>query len=176
MWHRSSLHSNASCSTLGNLGKLSQYTEIHAMYYVANADYIKLTWCNQFCCNSTFISDELLYSHLCRNSFQAALPLSERNLVRERMKPFLWDDFQLPLDHAFPFCMLLPHSFSSWATIKSACSLWTTDHHTSSPKSRLSRAPNKIGLPDPFDFSSDPRISSVHCFFCSSPVLHSMGC
>lgn len=74
---------------LGALADFHNILNFMPCTIVADDNYIKLAWCNQLCCNSTFISGKLLYSHLCGTSFHVAFPVSQRNLVKDRKNPFL---------------------------------------------------------------------------------------
>lgn len=133
---------------------------------VAHANYIKLPWCDHLCCKSTFIRVNC-YSTTCVGS--------HGNLERKNL--FLWDDFQSLL-----FETILSPSAGPWhipfqMQQQSRCAPCRPCSSHFSSWVAFTRVLNKTGLPDVFDFSSDPHGSSTcHCFLCSSPGLHNMGC
>lgn len=138
----------------------------------AYANYIKLVWCNQLWCNSTFIRGKLLYSHLCRNSVRAAFQVSQINLMRERGNLFLWGDFQFLSPTAGSCHILFQIQEQSRQVLCRHIIITVLLLSITYPG-------NWIRLdchPDPFDFSFHPHIniSAQNCFLCSSLMLHKM--
>lgn len=124
---------------LGTLADFHSMLNLMPHSIVAYANYIKLAQCNQLCCSSTFVSGKLLYSHLCRNLFHAAFLVSQRNVVRERKNPFLWDDFQLPLRPSFHL-LQAPATFFSKFSKK--VGVFPADNRSSRISSQVSFIPD----------------------------------